>query len=178
VLCGGADAVITREADDVDVGDGAMAQRLGETAVAHAEGVVKCRVHLDVLALALVDDLVDEIGAELGDELGAGGVLDAVNGPEGGLVRSRGAILAVGRRIRVRDGDGGRERLGSARGVAVLGGVVGGKGDVVAGVPVTGGELDGKGESEEGVYGGGNVATVGDGEGAVLERVLGLGRGV
>lgn len=42
------------------------------------------------------------------------------------------------------------------------------KGDVVLGVVVAGGDFDGEGEIEEGVYDGGDVAALGDGEGAIL----------
>lgn len=39
---------------------------------------------------------------------------------------------------------------------------------MVWGVVVAGGDLDGEGEAEEGVDGWGDVAALGDGEGAVL----------
>lgn len=42
------------------------------------------------------------------------------------------------------------------------------KGDVVLGVVVAGGDFDGEGEFEEGVYDGGDVAALWDGEGAIL----------
>lgn len=40
--------------------------------------------------------------------------------------------------------------------------------DVVLGVVVAGGDFDGEGECEEGVYDGGDVAALGDCEGAIL----------
>ena len=55
--------------------------------------------------------------------------------------------------------------------VGVLGGVVGGEGDVVGWVPVLCGDFEGEGEGEEGVDGGDYIAAVGDGEGAVLGGV-------
>lgn len=157
---GAAHAVITREADDIDVGDFAGPQGAGQLADADPEGVVKGRVHLHAGVGALFGDGVETIDGELGDERRPRRVLDAVDWPEAGGV-GLGWVEGV-------DYGGGVDE-------GTFFGVVGGEGDVVGGVPVLGGDAEGEGRGgEEVVDEGDDGAALGDGEGAVLEGVSGL----
>lgn len=154
----GLDAKVGRQTDDVHVRHVLLLQPLGQPAVADVKGVMERRVHFYAVILPLVDDLVDLREVEFGDELRPGGILDAVDGPEG---RRVGAGRVRGVADRRAGGEGLRGR------------VVAREGDVGAGVPVAGGDFEGEREGEERVDGVGDGAGGGDGEGAVLRAVRG-----
>ena len=139
---GVADAEVIRQAAEEETLDAMLAQVAGE---ACGRGVVvlkEGRVGVDLLAAALAHDQLRVGDVERGVEVGAGGVLHAVNGPEG--------LPAVGNLD-------GLEGLGARVGA--------GKGDVAARVPVLG--EDNVGElAREGADGRDDLVTAGNGESA------------
>ena len=113
-----------------------------------------------------MDSGVDFVDIKTGRELCAGGLLDAVDGPEGA-----GIAVPCGSGVR----DEGRADEGLRRG-----GVVRGEGYVGGRVPVLCGDFECEGECEERIDWGDYIATRGDGESTSLrggKRSDGTGEG-
>ena len=137
---GEADAEVVGEAAEEEAGEVALAEVAGETGRCRVVIFEKGRVAVDVGAEAFAEDELGLGDLEAGVDLGAGGVLDAVVGPE--------VLGAVG-------GFDGVERA--------LAGVGAGEGDVAEGVPVLG-EDDVREAGGDGVDSGDDGVAVRDGE--------------
>ncbi len=143
---GEADAKIVGKAGEEEAGEAALAQVAGESGWGGVVVFEEGGVAVDVRAEAFAEDELDMGHGEGGVEGGAGGIVEAVVGPEG--------LGAVG------GGD-----------LLVGGFVVGaGEGDVLGWVPVLGEEDVGE-PGGEGVDGGEDFIAAGDGEGAAGHEV-------
>lgn len=96
-----------------------------------------------------MDNGIDQVEIELRDKVGAGGVLNAMDGPQAGSL----SLFWV-------------EGIGDCgfrvKGGVVWGGMIGGKGDVVCRVPVLCGDAEGKGQGQEVVDDWGYCTTIRD----------------